>query len=530
MSIRSPYPPVEIPDVSVFDYVFGDSGPDLDRVAIVDGPSGASITYRELIEQIEAVAGALSVRGIGLGDVVALHAPNGVGFAIAFHAIMRAGATVTTVPVLATGKDVTVQISDAAACAMFTTAAALAGDVSAAGEAGIAHDAVFVIDDGVASHDKHETLESLAAQRQPPPTVNFDPSAHLAVLPYSSGTTGRPKGVKLTHRNLVANLAQIEPRMGVGRNDVVVAVLPFFHIYGMTVVLNQGLSVGAKLVTMPKFALDDFLGLIARERVTYAFIAPPLAVALAKHPLVDDYDTSSLRTMLSGAAPLDANLARTVADRLGVRVRQGYGMSEMSPVSHFIPAIDDDAPLDSVGTAVPNTENKLVNVANRAEIEIPDSGISSPGELWVKGPNVMVGYLNNDDATRQILDADGFLHTGDVATVDARGNFTIVDRIKELIKYKGYQVAPAELEALLLTHPQIADAAVIGVRREDGEEVPKAFVVRRPDSVVTEDEVIGFVAEHVAPYKKVRSVEFIDTVPKSAAGKILRRELRSRNS
>ena len=530
MSIRSPYPPVDIPDVSVFDYVFGDSTPDLDRVAIVDGPSGASITYRELIDQIEAVAGALSQRGIGIGDVVALHAPNGIGFAIAFHAIMRAGATVTTVPVLASPDEVSTQLGDSGACAMFTCPIALDGDTSAATEAGIARDSVFVIDADAGSNGEYESLESLTTQRKAPPSVNFDPSEHLAVLPYSSGTTGRPKGVKLTHRNLVANLAQIEPRMGVSRSDVVLAILPFFHIYGMTVVLNQGLSLGAKLVTMPKFALDEFLGLIAREQVTYAFIAPPVAVALAKHPMVDDYDTSSLRTMLSGAAPLDANLARAVADRLNVRVRQGYGMSEMSPVSHFIPAIDDEAPLDSVGTAVPNTENKLVDVANGTEITVPDSGTSSPGELWVKGPNVMVGYLNNDAATSEILDADGFLHTGDVATVDAQGNFTIVDRIKELIKYKGYQVAPAELEALLLTHPQIADAAVIGIRREDGEEVPKAFVVRRPDSAVTEDEVLGFVAEHVAPYKKVRSVEFIDSVPKSAAGKILRRELRGRSS
>jgi 4-coumarate--CoA ligase len=375
----------------------------------------------------------------------------------------------------------------------------------------------------------HPVLSALMREAPRPPEVRVDPATQLAALPYSSGTTGRPKGVRLSHRNLVANIAQVEDRLGVRRDDVVIAVLPFFHIYGMTVLLNLSLRRRSTLVTMPRFDLADFLGAIARHRVTFAFIAPPIAVALAKHPAVDDYDLSSLRTVFSGAAPLDGELGQALADRLGVTVLQGYGMSELSPVSHFTPeAMADSVSCESVGFAVPNSENRLLDPGTGEEIPKPETGVSARGELCVKGPNVMLGYLDDADATDAMIDADGFLHTGDVATVDARGVITIVDRIKELIKYKGYQVAPAELEALLLTHPAIADAAVIGVLDEEGEEVPKAFVVLRESDRLTEQQVMDFVAERVAPYKKVRRVEFIDVVPKSASGKILRRELRDR--
>lgn len=374
----------------------------------------------------------------------------------------------------------------------------------------------------------HARLSDLSALGHLAPDVTIDPATHIAALPYSSGTTGSPKGVRLSHRNLVANLAQIEKNFGVEPNEVFVAVLPFFHIYGMTVVLNLSLRLRTTLVTMPRFELGAFLDALAQHRVTWAFIAPPIAVALAKHPVVDQYDLSDLRVVFSGAAPLDGELGRALQDRLGVTVVQGYGMSELSPVSHFTPVAAKDVPCDSVGFAAPNTENKLLDPITGAEIEVPGEGVSQRGELCVKGPNVMLGYLDDAAATDALIDADGFLHTGDVATVDARGVITIVDRIKELIKYKGYQVAPAELEALLLTHPSIADAAVIGVLDEEGEEVPKAFVVRQAEADLTAHQVVEFVAGHVAPYKKVRRVEFVDVVPKSSSGKILRRELRDR--
>ena len=252
-----------------------------------------------------------------------------------------------------------------------------------------------------------------------------------------------------------------------------------------------------------------------------------MAVALAKHPMIDQYDLSSVHTIFSGAAPLDEELGKAVAKRLNTRVRQGYGMSELSPVSHAIPFDRDDMPLSSVGQPLANTENKLVDPGTLEEIELPTEGLSKPGELWVKGPNVMAGYLNNPSATAETLDSDGYLHTGDIAVADHEGVVYIVDRLKELIKYKGYQVPPAELEALLLTHEEIADAAVIGVLDDEGEEIPKAFVVRQQGATIDEEGIIAFVAERVSPHKKVRRVEFIDIVPKSAAGKILRKDLRA---
>jgi acyl-CoA synthetase (AMP-forming)/AMP-acid ligase II len=253
---------------------------------------------------------------------------------------------------------------------------------------------------------------------------------------------------------------------------------------------------------------------------------------LAKHPLIDEYDLSSLNTVMSGAAPLDADLGHAVAKRVGCRVVQGYGMSELSPVSHITPFdggvrnMGMVAPLSSVGWTVSNAASKLINPDTGDEIDVPAEGLSETGELWFKGPNVMAGYLGNEQATRETIDDEGWLHTGDLAQVDACGCVYIVDRLKELIKYKGYQVPPAELEAVLLSHPSIADAAVVGVSDAEGEEVPKAFVVKQSGAELTAVEVMEFVADQVAPYKKVRQVEFIDAIPKSASGKILRKDLR----
>lgn len=527
VSFKSPFPDVEIPNLSVYDFLFSRLDPaNTERPALIDGASGAVTTYRSLVAQINDVAGALAARGLVVGEVVGLHSPNVPAFAAVFHGILRAGGVATTINALYTAEDIAKQLTDSHAKFLFTVSALLPQAEDAATRAGIPADHVIVLDGA----DGHPSLHDLLTEGHPAPQVSFDPAIQLAVLPYSSGTTGRPKGVMLTHRNLVANICQIDQPMVIGADDKLLAVLPFFHIYGMTVLLNAALFNRATLVTMPKFDLVEFLSIVSGQQCTYVFIAPPVAVALAKHPLVDEYDLSSVHSVFSGAAPLDQELGKAVANRLGCRVRQGYGMSEMSPVSHAIPFDRDDIALDSVGLSVANMECKLVDPATGKEVAYPAEGVSVPGELWCKGPNIMAGYLGNDEATAETLDADGYLHTGDIATVDSDGVVTIVDRMKELIKYKGYQVPPAELEALLLTHPHIADAAVIGVLDEEGEEVPKAFVVLQPDADLDEASVIAFVAERVSPHKKVRRVEFIDLVPKSAAGKILRRDLRAKEA
>ncbi len=535
MSFSSPFPPVHIPTTNLYDYLFGDlDDDDGDRIALVDATSGDQTTYREMVDRIDAFAGALAARGIGVGDVVGLLAPNSSAFAIAFHGILRAGATATTINALFTAKDIAKQLTDAKASMLITVTPLAAQAADGAASIGLADDRVVVLDGPGEAADGHPNAADLIAAGLPAPEVTFDPATHLAALPYSSGTTGNPKGVMLTHRNLAANVAQIRPLQGMRSDDRILAVLPFFHIYGMTVLLNAAMHARARLVIMPSFDLTEFLGNIQRHECTYAFIAPPVAVALAKHPVIDDYDLTSLRGIMSGAAPLDEELGTAVKERLGCQVVQGYGMSELSPVSHVAPfdggreLVGAVAPLSSCGWTVPNAVSKIVDSETGAEIDPPATGLSDTGELWFKGPNVMAGYLGNDEATRGTIDDDGYLHTGDVARVDATGCVYIVDRLKELIKYKGYQVPPAELEAVLLSHPGIADAAVIGVTdAESGEEIPKAFVVKQPGAELTEREVMEFVAEQVAPYKKVRQVAFIEAIPKSASGKILRKDLRT---
>ena len=522
----SPFPDVEIPDVSIYDDLFADlSADDAARIALIDPATGAETSYGALKAQVDAFAGALAARGVGTDTVLGLLCPNVPAFATVFHGILRAGATVTTINSLYTAGEIEKQLRDAGASWLITVSPLLGAAQQAAEAVGIPTERLVVLDGA----DGHADLRSLLGEGRAAPEVSFDPATHVAVLPYSSGTTGIPKGVMLSHRNLVANVAQCRINIDLKNTDRVLAVLPFFHIYGMTVLLNLALKQRATLVTMPKFDLVQFLTNIQTYGCTYLYIAPPIAVALAKHPIVDQFDISTVHTVFSGAAPLDGETAEIAARRINARMMQGYGMSELSPVSHAMPYTRDDIPVSSVGTILPNIVCKLVDTETGEEItEIEDDGRTRPGELWVQGPNVMLGYLNKPEATAETLDADGFLHTGDIAVYHDGGYFSIVDRVKELIKYKGYQIAPAELEALLLGHPKVMDAAVIGVLDDDKQEIPKAFIVPAPDSGLTAEEVMGFVADNVAPHKKIRRVEFIESIPKSTSGKILRKDLRAR--
>lgn len=522
----SPYPKIEIPNISVYECIFDTlTDDDLTRVALVDSVTGAPTTFGELKTQVNALGGALAARGVQVGTVVAVLCPNIPAFATVFHGALRIGATLTTINSLYTAREITGQLLDAGASWLVTVSALLPQAQEAARAAQIPADRLIVLD-GAPGHPNLAQL--LTAGEQPPP-VDVDPATHVAVLPYSSGTAGEPKGVMLSHRNLVANVEQCRAIIDVTPEDRLLAVLPFFHIYGMTVLLNLALRQRARLVTMPRFDLVEFLDTIEKYGCTYIFIAPPIAVALAKHPIVDQYDISSVRTIFSGAAPLDAETGEAAAKRLHARMLQGYGMTEMSPVSHVTPPASTTIPVSSVGVLIPNQECKIVDVETGAEItDTGPDGVSAPGELWVRGPNIMLGYLGRAEETGETLDSEGLLHTGDVAVYHEDGYFFIVDRVKELIKYKGYQVAPAELEAVLLTNPKIADAAVIGSLDEDGQEIPKAFVVPAPEAELSAAEVMDHVAEEVAPYKKVRAVEFLDAIPKSSSGKILRRDLRAR--
>jgi acyl-CoA synthetase (AMP-forming)/AMP-acid ligase II len=509
-----PEPDVEIPDLDITSFVLEHAESHADKPALIDGPSGRALTYGQLAESIRALAAGLAARGFGKGDVLGVYMPNVPEYAIAFHGATSAGGKCTTMNPLYTANEVAHQLEDSGARYLVTVGPMLEVAKEAASRAGI--EEVFVIGEGDAT-----PFTDLLGDPSEAPSPEIDPDGDLAVLPYSSGTTGLPKGVMLSHRNLVANLQQNAACFPITEDDVLIGVLPFFHIYGMVVIMNQGLRAGATIVTMPRFDLDQFLGLIAEHGVTRAYVVPPIALALAKHPAVDGHDLSSIEVIMSGAAPLGAELAESVAKRIDCTVIQGYGLTETSPVTHVIRPAGENRP-GSIGQALPNTECRLVDPESGKDV-----GEGEPGELWIRGPQVMKGYLNNDEATRHTIDDDGWLHTGDIGVVDSDGFFQIVDRLKELIKYKGFQVAPAELEALLITHPEVQDVAVIGVPDEEAGELPKAYVVPAGDSFDA-DQMMEWCSGQVSPQKKIRLVETIDAIPKSASGKILRRELKER--
>ncbi|WUE32419.1 4-coumarate--CoA ligase family protein [Streptomyces sp. NBC_00498] len=515
----SEYEDVAVVDEPIHDAVLGGAAARGDAPALVDGVAGTTLSYAGLDGFHRKVAAGLADAGVRKGDVVALHSPNTIAYPVAFYGATRAGASVTTVHPLSTPEEFAKQLRDSSANWIVTITPLVESARAAAELAGGVRE-IFVCDP--AGTSGHRSLIDMLGTAAPEPRVAIDPAEDVAALPYSSGTTGTPKGVMLTHRNIATNLAQLQPVLPTGPGDRILAVLPFFHIYGLTALMNGPLRQGSTVVVLPRFDLETFLGAIEKHRITHLYVAPPIVLALAKHPAVEGYDLSSLRHVISAAAPLDGELARACARRLGLPpVGQAYGMTELSPGTHVVPYDAKNPPPGAVGRLIASTEMRIVSLDDPAKDVAP----GEPGEVLIRGPQVMKGYLGRPEATADMIDTEGWLRTGDVGRVDAEGWLFVVDRVKELIKYKGFQVAPADLEAVLLAHEGIADAAVIGVLDDDGNEVPKAFVVRA-DPALGADAVLAYVAERVAPYKKIRRVAFIDGVPRAASGKILRRELR----
>ncbi|MFJ1674403.1 4-coumarate--CoA ligase family protein [Streptomyces sp. NPDC088251] len=522
---HSDHPAVEVLDLPIHDAVLGRATAAFgDTVALIDGTDDSStLTYRQLDASHRKIAAALAAAGVRKGDVLALHSPNTIAYPAVFFGAARAGATVTTVHPLATPEEFAKQLRDSSARWIVTVSPLLEAARRAAELAGGVEE-IFVCDRA----EGHTSVLDMLATTAPEPRVAVDPGEDVAALPYSSGTTGTPKGVMLTHRSMATNLEQLRPFIPMGPGHRILAVLPFFHIYGLTALMNAPLRMGATVVVLPRFDLVQFLTAIEKHRISGLYVAPPIVLALAKHPAVAEYDLSSLEYVVSAAAPLDAELAAACSRRLGLPpVRQAYGMTELSPGTHVVPLAAENPPPGAVGRLLPSTEMRITALDHGAE----DVPVGTDGEILIRGPQVMKGYLGRPEATADMIDADGWVHTGDIGHVDADGWLFVVDRVKELIKYKGYQVAPAELEALLLGHEGIADAAVVGVHDADGNEVPKAYLVRRSSAAgenLTADGVMAYVAGRVAPYKKIRQVEFIGAVPRATSGKILRRELRDR--
>lgn len=512
--VRSRWPAVEVPDVTVPEFLLAHADVRPDATAVVDGPSGRTVTYGELRRDVRRCAAGLRARGLRPGDVVAIVAPNGPEWLVACLGAMAAGGVVSGINPLYTADEIAPQLRDHGAPVVVTIPPFLPLVRAAIAAVGGEPD-VVVLGEAEGATSFGAVLAAGGDGELPPGLV--DPAHDLALLPYSSGTTGLAKGVMLTHRAIVTNVEQMQTVMGLTPEDRSVAVAPFFHAVGLNVVAGVTLRAGATIVTLPRFDLEAFLGVIERHQVTIAVVVPPIVLAMARHPAVERYDLSSLRLLGSGAAPLSADLQQECAQRVGCPVGQGYGMTEAVAA---ITLFDAAAPVvpGSVGVLLPGVEARIVDPVTGEDV-----GTESSGELWVRGPQLMEGYLGNATATAATIDADGWLHTGDLARCDADGDVFVEDRLKELVKVKGLQVAPAELEAVLRTHPAIADAAVIPVPDERAGERPKAVVVA--SSPVAAEEIVAYVAERVAPHKKIADVVFVDAIPVSPSGKILRRLL-----
>ncbi len=516
MIFNSPYPKVAIPELPLTPFVFSQFSAHGENIAIINGVSGEKFTFSETASLIRRAAGGFQKLGIRQGDVVAIYAPNSPEYIFAFHGLSWLGVTTTTINPAYTPGEVERQMEDAGASYLITLPTLLEGLSELSMLKNMRGLIVFGEAQGATS------FESIIEADEVSQYAELDPHQSVVALPYSSGTTGLSKGVMITHRNLVANVCQVDGVIDYSTTDAsdnLVAVLPFYHIYGMMIFMSLTLYQGATLVTLPRFDLEQFLGILQDFNITRAYIAPPIAVALAKHPSVENYKLDHLRIVFSGAAPLGAELSKEVEARIGCEVIQGYGLTETSPVTNVGPDTPGKKKYGSIGPPICNTEMKVIDLAEGNAVTR-----NIAGEVCIRGPQLMKGYLHNPEATANCIDDDGWFHTGDIGYADEDGYFFIVDRVKELIKYKGYQVAPAELEALLLTHEAVADAAVIGISDVEAGELPKGFIVKKGE--VTADQIIEFVAENVAPYKKLRLVEFIDTIPKAPSGKILRRMLR----
>src|SRR5215475_3908365 len=505
-----------IPDLTLPQFVLGAACRRGSKPALVDAATGQEVSYADLADAVREVGAGLSARGLRPGDVLALCAQNSIEFAVAWFAAASIGAIVTTVNPQCTGDEIARQLRQTGARWLVTTAGPTEQKLRGV-TAQTAITETIVIGDHAAGTIPFWSLRATA--HEPAERVS---ASDVALLPTSSGTTGLPKSVELTHQNLVASLCQTWLVHQVTEADVVMAALPLFHIYGLQITLNLPLLAGGTVVILPRFELEVFLRAVQDHGITRAEAVPPMVLGLAAAAVVDDYDLSTLRLITSAAAPLGADLARACARRLGCRVKQAYGMTEVSGGTHIAPDAGPDRP-DSVGPALPGVECRIVDPGTGADVRAGEAG-----ELLVRTPGTMRGYLGDPGATAATIDPAGWVHTGDIVTADSGGWFYVTDRVKELIKYKGYQVAPAELEAILLAHPAVADVAV--VRRPDAQagEVPKAFVVLRAPA--TAQELMAWVAGRVASYKRVRQVEFIDSIPRSPTGKILRRLLVERDA
>ncbi|KAJ5087403.1 hypothetical protein N7456_011019 [Penicillium angulare] len=548
MPVASNYPPIDIPNDDLWNFLFERKDrpfPD-DKILYQDADTKRYHTYKTLKDaSLEFGKGLKATYDWKKGDVLALFTPNSIDTPVLTWGTLWAGGVVSPANPAYTAEELAFQLKNSGARVLATQASVLSVAKAAAKKVGIADDHIILLGDerDPEARFKHFTsvLNISRATRYRRQKIN--PESDVAFLVYSSGTTGVPKGVMLSHRNIVANVLQQVAGEGGhlswqggpdGKGDRILAFLPFYHIYGLTCLITQSLYKGYHLIVMKKFEIEKWCSLIQEYRVTFSYIVPPVVLLLGKHPVVSKYDLSSLRMMNSGAAPLTQELVENVYSRIKVGIKQGYGLSETSPTTHSQRWEDWREHIGSVGRLMPNMEAKYMSMPEDGS-ESEEVAVGKVGELFLRGPNVFLGYHQNQAATKECLSDDGWFRTGDVGYQDAKGNFFITDRVKELIKYKGFQVPPAELEGILTDNEAIDDVAVIGVESEShGSEVPLACVVRSAKSKSSgsseQDEaakIVQWLDSKVAHHKRLRGgVRFVDEIPKNPSGKILRRVLK----
>lgn len=526
-TFRSKFPDITIPDhLPLHSYCFQNLSEVSHRPCLILGSTGKSYSYSDTHLFSLKAAATFSKLGVKKGDIIMILLHNSPEFVFSFMASSMLGAVATTANPYYTAAEISKQLK-ASGAKFVVTYSQCVDKLKESGE----HLTIVTVDDPPENCLSFSMVYD--ADVNDVPSVEIDTNDAVS-LPFSSGTTGLPKGVILTHKNMVSSVAQQvdgeNPNLYLRRNDVVLCVLPMFHIFSLSSIVLISIRSGAALLLMEKFEIESLLRLIERHEVTVAAVVPPLVVALVKNPRLADFDLSSIRLVLSGAAPLRKELEEALMERLPQAIfGQGYGMTEAGPVLSMCSAFAKEPLMPtksgSCGRVVRNSELKVID---------PQTGDSltynQPGEICVRGPQVMKGYLNDPVSTSLTVDVEGWLHTGDIGYIDDEDEIFIVDRVKEIIKFKGFQVAPAELEALLVTHPSIVDAAVVPQSDDVAGEVPVAFVVPSTQDELTEDAVKEFIAKQVVFYKRLQKVYFVQTIPKSPSGKILRKELKTKLS
>lgn len=513
-----PFPANESLDVTTFISSRAHSG----KIAFIDATTGRKLTFSDVWNAVESLATSLSVdMSIRKGDVVLLLSPNSIFFPIICLAVMSLGAIITTTNPLNTNNEIAKQIKDSNPVLAFTIPQLLPKLTGS--------NLPVILIDGV--NDSNSNLKIVGdlqkmIQRKPSESRLKERVTQndVATLLYSSGTTGASKGVISSHKNLIAMVQTIVGRFNLDEGvQTFICTVPMFHIYGLAAFAAGLLASGSTVVVLSKFEMDEMLSSIHKYKATSLPLVPPILVALVNNAdlIKKKYDLSSLASVLSGGAPLSKEVIEGFVEKYpSVRILQGYGLTESTGIGASTDSLEESRRYGTAGMLSPSMEGKIVD---------PESGkalpVNNTGELWLRGPTIMKGYFSNEEATASTLDSDGWLRTGDLCYIDEDGFIFVVDRLKELIKYKGYQVPPAELEALLLTHPDISDAAVIPFPDKEVGQFPMAYVVRKTGSTISASAVMDFIAKQVAPYKRIRRVAFVASIPKNPSGKILRKDL-----